>query len=190
MSMTSSPAAINDDSPSSLLLAQMQARRRHQQQAYEWRSKAGHGHDIKDKFQSNSRNQSTSTTAKHQSSQPSSPTLRMKFKFNPKDIKGGTTGGNDINLSQLLTSEYDHVENLWKLYNKARDSLPYNTRMENLTWRMMHLTSKSSYNRCRVETRTHQQEPQSRDRINHDNAWLDDVDILDMFGTKLCSQTQ
>jgi len=184
MSMTSSPAAINDDSPSSLLLAQMQARRRHQQQAYEWRSKAGHGHDIKDKLQSNSRNQSTTTTAKHQSSQPSSPTLRMKFKFNPKDIKGGTTGGNDINLSQLLTSEYDHVENLWKLYNKARDSLPYNTRMENLTWRMMHLTSKSSYNRCRVETRTHQQEPQSRDRINHDNAWLDDVDILDMFGDK------
>ena len=50
-----------------------------------------------------------------------------------------------IKLSQLLTQELDNIESLWKMYNRARESLPYQARMENLTWRMMYINNKSIF---------------------------------------------
>lgn len=186
MSITSSPAS-NHNSPSSLLLAQIQARRLHQQQAY--RSWSDTNRQDVNENNSTKRNQSQSFLGKHRSN-PSTPNLNMKFKFNPKEISGGHTN-NDINLSQLLTNEYEHVESLWKLYNKARDSLPYNTRMENLTWRMMHLTSSSSYNQKRVKTRDRHDE--FRTKKTNDVAWnngVNDLDILCNKNTKSNSMNQ
>lgn len=55
-----------------------------------------------------------------------------KFKFTAQDQAAGL-----ITLSTLLKDEASNIETLWKMYNNARDSLPYKTRMENLTWRMM-----------------------------------------------------
>lgn len=46
-------------------------------------------------------------------------------------------------LDSLLTDDTKVSENLWKMYNKAKDSLPYKSRMENLTWRMMNLNKKT-----------------------------------------------
>ncbi|KAI5954946.1 GAT1 [Candida jiufengensis] len=76
----------------------------------------------------------------HSSNSKSQP----KFKFNLN--KDSSTNNNSIKLSHLLSNEINNIENLWKLYNKARDSLPYKSRMENLTWRMMYLTNNNIYN--------------------------------------------
>ncbi|RCK55722.1 Transcriptional regulatory protein GAT1 [Candida viswanathii] len=50
-----------------------------------------------------------------------------------------------LKLSLLLTHEVDNIESLWKMYNRARESLPYQARMENLTWRMMYINNKSIF---------------------------------------------
>ncbi|EGV63851.1 Sodium- and chloride-dependent GABA transporter 1 [Yamadazyma tenuis] len=44
------------------------------------------------------------------------------------------------NIYSLMDND-STTNQIWKLYNKAKDSLPYRTRMENLTWRMMHINS-------------------------------------------------
>ena len=61
-----------------------------------------------------------------------------KFKFTTQDQAAGS-----IPLSTLLKDEVSNIETLWKMYNNARDSLPYKTRMENLTWRMMFINQKN-----------------------------------------------
>jgi GATA Zn-finger-containing transcription factor len=61
-----------------------------------------------------------------------------KFKFTTQDQAAGS-----ITLSTLLKDEVSNIETLWKMYNNARDSLPYKTRMENLTWRMMFINQKN-----------------------------------------------
>lgn len=48
-------------------------------------------------------------------------------------------------LSQVISKEQDHIENVWKMYYRARHSLPYQKRMENLTWRMMYINNKSIF---------------------------------------------
>ena len=48
-------------------------------------------------------------------------------------------------LSQVTSKEQEHIENIWKMYNHARHSLPYQKRMENLTWRMMFINNKSIF---------------------------------------------
>ncbi|CAH6723758.1 hypothetical protein CLIB1444_19S01244 [[Candida] jaroonii] len=45
----------------------------------------------------------------------------------------------DFDIDKLLQDE--NSDQIWKLYSKAKDSLPYKSRMENLTWRMMYLNS-------------------------------------------------
>lgn len=43
---------------------------------------------------------------------------------------------------QALINEDDAQSNhLWKLYNKGKESLPYKSRMENLTWRLMYINT-------------------------------------------------
>ncbi|KAI5965935.1 GAT1 [Candida pseudojiufengensis] len=69
------------------------------------------------------------------------PNSQHKFKFNLNK-----ESDSNIKLNHLLTKESNNIENLWKLYNKARDSLPYKSRMENLTWRMMYLTNNNLTN--------------------------------------------
>ena len=41
-----------------------------------------------------------------------------------------------------MADEVENIEGLWRMYNKAKESLPYKARMENLTWRMMYITNK------------------------------------------------
>lgn len=56
-------------------------------------------------------------------------------------------GENDNTLAELISPE-EAAKNdplaaqVWKAYAKAREALPNGQRMENLTWRMMHLTLK------------------------------------------------
>lgn len=45
----------------------------------------------------------------------------------------------EFDIEKLLQDE--NSDQIWKLYSKAKDSLPYKSRMENLTWRMMYLNS-------------------------------------------------
>ncbi|KAI5958585.1 GAT1 [Candida theae] len=211
MSITSPAMSSNHDSPSSFLSAQIQARRLYQQQQQQHQNQQAHqspsdnthrekqqqeeqqqGVEVDNSNSSSTAHHQVSSPSKHRSSHPSTPTANMKFKFNPNGIYGGKDSHNNgINLSQVLTNEYDHVESLWKLYNKARDSLPYNTRMENLTWRMMHLTSSSSYNRKRFEMDKHLHEEKemelynSKDAMHHDDAnsalWSNVIEDFDMF---------
>lgn len=82
------------------------------------------------------------------SSQGSSLVARLVV-INSKMSKGKLTSrfhfeetfDSDLNasseLTQLLSDDTICAETLWKMYNKARDLLPYKARMENLTWRMM-----------------------------------------------------
>ncbi|KAG5420077.1 GAT1 [Candida metapsilosis] len=193
MPITPSSMSSNE-SPSSYLSAQIQARRLYQQQLHQSRSDrspaSGENNNLHSTQSSSllsSSHPNSPFLNKQRPSHSSTPNLHVKFKFNPKDIIEGNTN-NDINLSQLLTNEYDHVESLWKLYNKARDSLPYNTRMENLTWRMMHLTSSSSYNRKRLEMERYENKSGVSKRMggdddDDDNTWTNELEDLDMFGS-------
>lgn len=54
--------------------------------------------------------------------------ITNKFHFNLIDTS------NHFNLND---DDSTSAEKLWKLYHKAKESLPYKKRMENLTWRMM-----------------------------------------------------
>ncbi|KAI5964948.1 GAT1 [Candida margitis] len=177
--MSISSRTVYNNSPSSQLSAQIQAQRRLQQQTYH----TGPDSNPPQKDQDISMQHEQSQPALHRrgSSHPSTPNLPMKFKFNPKETHGGNNNS-DINLSQLLTNEYDHVESLWKMYNKARDSLPYNSRMENLTWRMMHLTSSSSYNYKRFDSIGHENEAARAEKTNSDNGWASDTELFNIIG--------
>ncbi|CAH2353494.1 hypothetical protein CLIB1423_11S00958 [[Candida] railenensis] len=66
--------------------------------------------------------------------------ITSRFHFDQRnseqDGDGGITSGN---LADLLSDDSICAESLWKMYNKARDGLPYKARMENLTWRMMYI---------------------------------------------------
>lgn len=65
--------------------------------------------------------------------------LTSRFHFDDRDA-AAAPNGTSSDLAELLKDDSMCAENLWKMYNKARDLLPYKTRMENLTWRMMYIT--------------------------------------------------
>lgn len=47
------------------------------------------------------------------------------------------------NLPFQLLNDESNIENVWKMYNRARESLPYKRRMENFTWRMMFINNRA-----------------------------------------------
>lgn len=49
----------------------------------------------------------------------------------------------NLNINSLMDDD-SKTNHIWKLYHKAKESLPYKSRMENLTWRMMHINSVKS----------------------------------------------
>lgn len=49
----------------------------------------------------------------------------------------------NLNINSLMNDD-TKTNQIWKLYHKAKESLPYKSRMENLTWRMMHINSRKS----------------------------------------------
>lgn len=49
-------------------------------------------------------------------------------------------------LSALLQGEEFEIENVWKMYHRAKESLPYKQRMENFTWRMMFVNARRGHN--------------------------------------------
>lgn len=55
---------------------------------------------------------------------PDKASLAAKFNFN-------------LTNDQINDDDNSNAENLWKMYHKAKELLPYKKRMENLTWRMM-----------------------------------------------------
>ncbi|EMG47041.1 hypothetical protein G210_2682 [Candida maltosa Xu316] len=69
------------------------------------------------------------------------PTYNKKSTyFNNNNDNNSTTSS--MKLSQVFGQEKDKIDNLWKMYNRARESLPHQARMENLTWRMMFIKNK------------------------------------------------
>ncbi|CCE73029.1 Piso0_000039 [Millerozyma farinosa CBS 7064] len=62
--------------------------------------------------------------------------LSSKFRFNLSSNESQT------DMSSLLIDDESFAESLWKMYRRAKDSLPYRTRMENLTWRLMFINNK------------------------------------------------
>ena len=75
-----------------------------------------------------------------------------------------------VNLSHLLLNEEESIEGLWKLYNKAKDSLPYKTRMENLTWRMMFLNTSGGETSSTLDTDSDIRERQGHS-LGHMQSW-------------------
>ncbi|WWD17399.1 hypothetical protein CI109_101840 [Kwoniella shandongensis] len=53
---------------------------------------------------------------------------------------------------------------VWKAYAKARDVLPNGQRMENLTWRMMHLTLKKKEEEAAAKEKQEREEAEQRER--------------------------
>lgn len=68
--------------------------------------------------------------------------LTSKFHFNLND--DNTNKRKSENLP-----EKGMTENLWKMYSKAREQLPYKERMENLTWRMMYVNNQQDYRKVK-----------------------------------------
>lgn len=62
--------------------------------------------------------------------------LSSKFRFNLSSNESQT------DISSLLIDDESFAESLWKMYRRAKDLLPYRTRMENLTWRLMFINNK------------------------------------------------
>ncbi|RLV90281.1 Transcriptional regulatory protein GAT1 [Spathaspora sp. JA1] len=83
----------------------------------------------------------TTATTRFTSTTISNP----KFKFKETSNGKNPTSNNNITLSQLIQTEPENIEALWKMYNKGKETLPYRSRMENLTWRMMYITNASAY---------------------------------------------
>lgn len=48
------------------------------------------------------------------------------------------------NLANLMMEDETDVDGIWRMYNRAKDSLPFKNRIENLTWRMMYLRQKET----------------------------------------------
>ncbi|KAK6455266.1 activator of transcription of nitrogen-regulated genes [Scheffersomyces xylosifermentans] len=62
----------------------------------------------------------------------------------PNSSKNSTKRDPAVTLATLLSEEIESIDGLWRMYNKAKESLPYKARMENLTWRMMFITNRNS----------------------------------------------
>lgn len=62
--------------------------------------------------------------------------LSSKFRFNL------SSNESQEDMSSLLIDDESFAESLWKMYRRAKDLLPYRTRMENLTWRLMFINNK------------------------------------------------
>ena len=76
--------------------------------------------------------------------------LTSKFHFNLNDDNANKTKSEN-------PPEKGVTENLWKMYSKARELLPYKERMENLTWRMMYVNNQQDYRKVKE----HKSEPDS-----------------------------
>ncbi|RLV87000.1 Nitrogen regulatory protein areA [Meyerozyma sp. JA9] len=79
-----------------------------------------------------------------QTPQPSRPSRRSdgiglsKFSFN---LDADTS---PISMSDIMKDDTTSAEGLWKMYHRAKESLPYKSRIENLAWRMMHARGSES----------------------------------------------
>ncbi|KAG7664132.1 GAT1 [[Candida] subhashii] len=73
---------------------------------------------------------------------------KVKFSLSsPESLTSSSNSNSRIKLSQLLEDESETIESIWKMYNNAKQALPNQKRMENLSWRMMYLsTSDNSIN--------------------------------------------
>lgn len=67
--------------------------------------------------------------------------LTSKFRFDLRD-ENFNKDKSDNPLEKGIT------ENLWKLYTRTKELLPYKERMENLTWRLMFVNNQPDYKRA------------------------------------------
>lgn len=99
--------------------------------------------------------------------------LTSRFHFSTKEENAkGIMGG---------PMDKDVTENLWKMYNKAKELLPYKERMENLTWRMMYVKNHKDYKRaveCKAGNRSEPDSSFSSSEITSDSVTpsFDDFD--------------
>ncbi|EDK37787.2 hypothetical protein PGUG_01885 [Meyerozyma guilliermondii ATCC 6260] len=81
---------------------------------------------------------------KHTAQRPSQSSRRTdgiglsKFSFNLD------ADSSPISMSDIMKDDTTSAEGLWKMYHRAKESLPYKSRIENLAWRMMHARGSES----------------------------------------------
>lgn len=86
----------------------------------------------------------------------------------------------EYDIQSLINDDGSQSNHLWKLYHKGKESLPYKSRMENLTWRLMYINNHKDKLDPELRQSYQNQDLSNPYNPNPSNQYQDQN--LDMFG--------